>query len=48
MILDQAREGKSNVGNMLKLKILIYIIQIGKNIIGKPFLDIWNKNITTK
>jgi hypothetical protein len=48
MILQQAREGKSNVGNMLKLKILIYIIQIGKNIIGKPFLEIWNKNMTTK
>jgi hypothetical protein len=48
MILKQAREGKSNVGNMLKLKILIYIIQIGKNIIGDPFLEIWNKNMTTK
>jgi hypothetical protein len=47
-ILQQAREGKSNVGNMLKLKILIYIIQIGKNIIGKPFLEIWNKNMKTK
>jgi hypothetical protein len=45
MILQQAREGKSNVGNMLKLKILIYIIQIGKNIIGEPFLEIWNKNM---
>jgi len=48
MILQQAAQGKSNVGNMLKLKILIYIIQIGKNIIGKPFLEIWNKNMTTK
>lgn len=43
MILQQAEQGKSNVGNMLKLKILIYIIQIGKNIIGEPFLNIWNK-----
>jgi len=48
MILQQAAQGKSNVGNMLKLKILIYIIQIGKNIIGNPFLEIWNKDMTTK
>ena len=41
-ILEQATLGQSDVGNMLKLKMLIYIIQIGKNIIGKPFLDQWN------
>jgi hypothetical protein len=44
LILEQAASGQSNVGNMLKLKILIYIIQIGKNIIGRPFLDTWGKN----
>lgn len=36
---------KIDVSQMLKLKILIYIIQIGKNIIGEPFLQIWNKNM---
>lgn len=43
-ILQQATLGQSDVGNMLKLKMLIYIIQIGKNIIGKPFLDQWDQN----
>ena len=43
LMSKQANVGESDVGNMLKLKILIYIIQIGKNIIGEPFLKIWKK-----
>jgi len=36
---------KIGISQMLKLKILIYIIQIGKNIIGESFLETWNKNM---
>uniref|UniRef100_A0A6C0H9H2 Uncharacterized protein n=1 Tax=viral metagenome TaxID=1070528 RepID=A0A6C0H9H2_9ZZZZ len=43
--IKQTELSKINVSNMLKLKILIYIIQIGKNIIGEQFLQIWNKNM---
>ena len=39
---DQAKRGASNIGNMLKLKILIYIVQIGKDIIGEEFINKWN------
>ena len=39
---DQAKAGASNIGNMLKLKLLIYIVQIGKDIIGDEFTEKWN------
>uniref|UniRef100_A0A6C0KQC4 Uncharacterized protein n=1 Tax=viral metagenome TaxID=1070528 RepID=A0A6C0KQC4_9ZZZZ len=39
---DQADLGASNIGNMLKLKLLIYIVQIGKDIIGEEFTEKWN------
>jgi hypothetical protein len=39
---DQAELGASNIGNMLKLKLLIYIVQIGKDIIGEEFTKKWN------
>jgi hypothetical protein len=44
----QLQISKIDISQLLKLKILIYIIQIGKNIIGEPFLQIWNKNMITK
>lgn len=41
----QLQISKIDISQLLKLKILIYIIQIGKNIIGEPFLKIWNNNM---
>jgi len=41
----QLQISKIDISQLLKLKILIYIIQIGKNIIGEPFLEIWKKNM---
>jgi len=45
---DQAEKGASNIGNMLKLKLLIYIVQIGKDIIGDEFTEKWNIKLTKK
>jgi len=42
---EQAKAGASNIGNMLKLKLLIYIVQIGKDIIGEDFTKKWNIKI---
>jgi hypothetical protein len=41
----QLQISKIGISQMLKLKILIYIIQIGKNIIDESFLKIWKKNM---